>query len=79
MGSGAVHCAQGTKLELEYAPDYRQGIAAAWPNSIDDTAARNDWGWKPAFDLPALVRIMLDHIVAPIQKQKNNGRPSIVH
>lgn len=42
-----------------YVPDFRQSIADSWPQSIDDAVARKDWGWKPAFDLSALVDVML--------------------
>ena len=42
-----------------FEPDYRQTIAASWPHSIDDGAARDDWGWAARFDLDAMVEDML--------------------
>jgi len=44
---------------IEYKPDFRQAIADSWPNSVDDTAARKEWGWKPSFDLDAMTQDML--------------------
>ena len=48
----------------EYAPDFRQAIADSWPDSVDDSTARNDWGWSPDYDLPTLVEVMLRGIRA---------------
>ena len=42
-----------------YKPDFRQAIADSWPNSIDDRCAREEWGWKPAYDLDAMTVDML--------------------
>ena len=49
-------------FEITYRPDYRQEIANDWPASIDDSVARNDWGWKEEFDLPKVVTAMIDGI-----------------
>jgi nucleoside-diphosphate-sugar epimerase len=43
-------------------PDFRQPIADSWPQSIDDTAARNDWGWNPKYDLKAMTSDMLHQL-----------------
>ncbi len=43
----------------DYKPDYRENIAESWPHSIDDSLARNDWNWKPSFDLSTMVKEML--------------------
>jgi nucleoside-diphosphate-sugar epimerase len=47
---------------IDYNPDFRQAIADGWPKSIDDTAARNDWGWKNDFDLDKMTADMLMHL-----------------
>ncbi len=46
----------------EYRPDYRQEIADSWPRTIDDRAAREEWGWEPQYDLAAMVEDMLDKL-----------------
>lgn len=49
-------------FKIEYKPDFRQAIAATWPQSIDDSNARKDWGWKPKYDLSSMVDIMMTEV-----------------
>ncbi|HCY97788.1 MAG: NAD-dependent epimerase/dehydratase family protein [Polaribacter sp.] len=49
-------------FKISYKPDFRQKIAASWPSSIDDTAARKDWNWQHQFDLAAITKEMLKNI-----------------
>lgn len=51
----------GFKMEYEFDP-LRQAIADSWPNSLDDTCARNEWDWKPEFDLEAMTVDMLKNL-----------------
>jgi len=46
----------------EYKPDFRQEIADSWPCTIDDSAAREEWGWEPQYDLAAMVADMLEKL-----------------
>ena len=50
------------EFKIDYAPDFRQKIAESWPESINDSVARTDWGWKPEFDLDAMTEDMLKNI-----------------
>jgi nucleoside-diphosphate-sugar epimerase len=50
------------EFELSYEPDYRQKIADSWPQSIDDSVARRDWGWKPQYDLSSMTSEMLENL-----------------
>lgn len=45
-----------------YEPDFRQKIADSWPTSLDDTPAREEWGWSPAYDLDAMTKDMIDNL-----------------
>jgi|YNPNPStandDraft_1061719.scaffolds.fasta_scaffold12989_2 nucleoside-diphosphate-sugar epimerase len=52
----------------DYKPDFRQAIADSWPKSIDDTAAREEWGWKPSYNLEAMTKDMLDKLTERYKK-----------
>lgn len=47
---------------ISYNPDFRQKIADSWPGSIDDSAARTDWGWKHNYDMDAMTVEMLENL-----------------
>lgn len=50
------------EFEISYKPDYRQAIANSWPGSIDDTVARNEWGWKEDYDLDSMTKDMINNL-----------------
>lgn len=49
-------------FEISYAPDFRQKIADSWPRSIDDSQAREQWGWKVEYDLTKMTTDMLKNL-----------------
>jgi len=49
-------------FKIGYKPDFRQAIADSWPASIDDSAARRDWNWRPEYDLDSMTKDMLHHL-----------------
>jgi nucleoside-diphosphate-sugar epimerase len=53
----------GFTMEYDVDP-VRQGIADSWPHRVDDSAARDEWGWVPTFDAPAMTADMLEHVSA---------------
>lgn len=50
------------EFSITYKPDFRQAIADSWPASIDDSRAKQDWNWKPEYDMPAMVTDMLENV-----------------
>jgi nucleoside-diphosphate-sugar epimerase len=55
-------------FKITYNPDSRQAIADSWPQSIDDSVARNEWGWKPSFDLKKMSEEMIVNLKNEIVK-----------
>ncbi|MBS9522697.1 NAD-dependent epimerase/dehydratase family protein [Litoribacter alkaliphilus] len=49
-------------FEISYQPDFRQKIADSWPDSIDDSAARADWGWRHEYDLQKMTSDILANL-----------------
>ncbi len=49
-------------FKVTYSPDSRQKIADSWPQSIDDSDARKDWGWRPQYDLKGMVSDMIGRL-----------------
>ncbi len=49
-------------FEIAYQTDFRQQIADSWPNSIDDSAAKQDWNWQPTFDLKAMTEVIVNNL-----------------
>lgn len=56
------------EFTLDYQTDrVRQAIADSWPNSLDDSAAREEWGWSPDYDLASMVRDMFENLKKKIR------------
>jgi len=47
------------EFKIDYKPDFRQAIADSWPKTIDDSLAREEWGWNPSFDLSSMTKDMI--------------------
>ncbi|HUM34570.1 MAG TPA: L-threonine 3-dehydrogenase, partial [Candidatus Saccharicenans sp.] len=56
-------------FEINYQPDFRQAIADSWPESIDDSSAREEWGWQPDYDLTRMTSDMF----RVLQEKKARG------
>ena len=62
-------------FRVTYSPDFRQAIADSWPRSIDDSAARKDWGWREEYDLPAMVTDMLEKLRKRLAVEEKTALP----
>ncbi|MFX0141918.1 MAG: NAD-dependent epimerase/dehydratase family protein, partial [Candidatus Hodarchaeota archaeon] len=49
-------------FQINYEPDFRQEIADSWPKSIDDSLAREEWGWNPSYNLASMTKDMIDKL-----------------
>ena len=59
------------EFEIDYHVDpVRQAIADSWPDSLDDSAARKEWGWSPDYDLSAMVQDMLENLRKKLQRTR---------
>ena len=54
------------EFTITYEPDFRQAIADSWPRTVDDSAAREEWGWKPAYDLARMTADMIEKLSAKL-------------
>ena len=50
------------EFKIDYKPDFRQAIADSWPKTIDDSFAREEWGWNPSFDLQLMTKDMIEKL-----------------
>ncbi len=55
------------EFEVEYEPDHRQAIADSWPMTVDDTVAREEWGWAHEFDLSKMTDVMFEELKKKLQ------------
>jgi nucleoside-diphosphate-sugar epimerase len=62
------------RFEIEYKVDpVRQAIADSWPRSMDDSAAREEWDWRPTFELAAMIDDMLDKLSKKLLAHRAGG------
>ncbi len=50
------------EFQVTYKPDFRQNIAATWPMSINGSKAKNDWNWKPKYNLEDITKDMIKNL-----------------
>ena len=50
------------KFRITYKPDHRQKLADSWPDSINDSFAQSDWGWKAHYDIKKMVEVMIKNL-----------------
>jgi nucleoside-diphosphate-sugar epimerase len=56
------------EFSIDYKPDFRQAIADSWPDDLDDSAAREEWGWNPTYNLELMTNDMLKNLKIKFEK-----------
>ncbi len=64
------------KIIPDFTIDYnvdptRQAIAESWPNNMDDSAARKEWGWNPEYNLESMTKDMIEKLTVKLKKDNN--------
>ncbi len=63
------------EFTIDYSVDpIRQAIADTWPNYMDDSAARKEWGWQPKYDLAKMTKDMIQELSQKLQRDGMNQR-----
>ena len=68
LASAIAACRPGFEIHYEVDP-VRQAIADSWPLSVDDRAAREEWGWRPEYDLARTCEEMLDVLAKKLKPE----------
>ena len=63
LGAAIAEYVDGFEIDYEVDP-VRQSIAESWPRRIDDSAAREEWDWRPEYDMNAMTRDMIEKLLA---------------
>ena len=50
------------EFTCDFNPDFRQRVADSWPDDVDDSPAKGDWGWEANFNLDRMVDEMLENL-----------------
>jgi len=56
------------EFKITYKPDFRQAIADSWPRSVDDSVAREEWGWSPEYNLERMTNDMVEKLTKKLLK-----------
>jgi len=59
-----------SEFVIDYQPDFRQEIANSWPRTIDDSLAREEWGWNPEYDLELMVKDMIEKLTPKLKNKQ---------